>query len=68
MSTQDIINTSEECLLKTYNRYPIVFDHGEGVRLYDADGKEYDDEKAVPFVNGILNKLARGIGKIKDDT
>ncbi|MBR6917851.1 MAG: transcription antitermination factor NusB [Clostridia bacterium] len=29
--------------------------------------KEYDDEKAAPFVNGILNKLARGIGKIGDE-
>ena len=43
MSTQDIIKKSEDHLLKTYNRYPIVFDHGEGVRLYDADGKEYLD-------------------------
>ncbi|MCR5831949.1 MAG: aspartate aminotransferase family protein [Lachnospiraceae bacterium] len=59
MSTQDIINTSEECLLKTYNRYPIVFDHGEGVRLYDADGKEYLD-----FCAGIaVYALGYGNGK-----
>ena len=43
MSTADIINKAEENLLHTYNRYPVVFDHGDGVRLYDADGKEYLD-------------------------
>ena len=43
MSTEEIIKKSEEHLLHTYNRYPIVFDHADGVRLYDADGKEYLD-------------------------
>ncbi len=43
MSTSDVIKKAEDHLLHTYNRYPIVFDHGEGVRLYDADGKEYLD-------------------------
>ena len=39
----DVINTTEKYLLHTYNRYPVVFDHGKGVRLYDEDGKEYLD-------------------------
>ncbi len=43
MSMQNVIDIAEEHLLHTYNRYPIVFDHGDGVRLYDADGKEYLD-------------------------
>lgn len=29
--------------MPTYNRYPIAFDHGEGVWLYDAAGKKYLD-------------------------
>lgn len=33
----------EEYLLHAYNRFPVVFDHGEGVKLYDAQGKEYLD-------------------------
>ena len=37
------IQEAEESLLHTYNRFPVVFDHGEGVRLYDTDGKEYLD-------------------------
>lgn len=37
------INAAEDVLLHTYNRYPVVFDRGEGVYLYDTDGKEYLD-------------------------
>ena len=48
MNMNDTIKTADEYLLHTYNRYPIVFDHGEGVRLYDVDGKEYLD-----FCSGI---------------
>lgn len=39
----DVIQQAEQYLLHTYNRYPVVFDHGSGVRLYDEDGKEYLD-------------------------
>ncbi len=42
------IEEAEEALLHTYNRYQIVLDRGEGVHLYDLDGKEYLD-----FVSGI---------------
>ena len=45
---QEIINRAENVLLHTYNRYQVVFDHGEGVTLYDTDGKSYLD-----FVSGI---------------
>ncbi len=45
---QDYIDEAERDLLHTYNRYQVVFDHGEGVRLYDIDGKDYLD-----FVSGI---------------
>ncbi len=37
------INTAEAALLHTYNRYQIVLEKGEGVYLYDADGKQYLD-------------------------
>lgn len=39
----EYINEAEGVLLHTYNRFPVVFDHGKGVRLYDTDGKEYLD-------------------------
>lgn len=37
------IKTAEEALLHTYNRYQIVLEKGEGVYLYDTDGKQYLD-------------------------
>ena len=43
MNTQQIIETAEEKLIHTYNRYQIVLDKGDGVRLYDTDGKKYLD-------------------------
>lgn len=42
------IDEAEQALLHTYNRYQVVLDKGEGVHLYDIDGKEYLD-----FVSGI---------------
>ena len=37
------LERGEEVLLKTYNRFPIVLERGEGVYLYDTDGKKYLD-------------------------
>ena len=38
-----MIEKSEEYLIHSYNRYPVVLDHGEGVYLYDTEGKKYLD-------------------------
>ena len=43
MKKQEYIDTAEQELLHTYNRFSLVLDHGEGVYLYDTDGKEYLD-------------------------
>ena len=43
MKTSDYMKTTDEYVLHTYNRFPIVLEKGEGVRLYDTDGKEYLD-------------------------
>ena len=53
---EDIMNLAEENLLHTYNRFKIVFDHGQGVHLYDAAGKKYLD-----FASGI-GVMALGYG------
>lgn len=37
------MQAAENTLLHTYNRFPVVLDHGDGVYLYDADGKQYLD-------------------------
>ena len=43
MNKQAYIDSAESTLLHTYNRFPVVLDHGDGVYLYDTDGKEYLD-------------------------
>ncbi len=43
MSKETYIAEAEENILHTYNRFSLVIDHGEGVYLYDTDGKEYLD-------------------------
>lgn len=43
MKTNEIMEKAENYVLHTYNRYPVVLDHGKGVRLYDVEGKEYLD-------------------------
>lgn len=37
------IQMAEQALLHTYNRYQIVLEKGEGVYLYDSEGKQYLD-------------------------
>ncbi len=40
---KEYIEEAEKALLHTYNRYQVVLDKGEGVHLYDIEGKEYLD-------------------------
>lgn len=40
---KQMIEQSEQYLIHSYNRYPIVLDHGEDVYLYDVEGKKYLD-------------------------
>ena len=58
MNTQNIIETAEQKLIHTYNRYQIVLDKGDGVRLFDTEGKEYLDFGAgiAVFALGYHNK------------
>lgn len=41
--TEEVIRRTEASVLHTYNRFPVVFEKGEGVYLTDAEGKKYLD-------------------------
>lgn len=56
---KEYIDEAEKALLHTYNRFQIVLEKGDGVHLYDLDGKEYLD-----FVSGIA-VFALGYGNKK---
>lgn len=48
METKKLLEESSHYLMNTYNRAPIVMRKGRGMKLWDAEGKEYLD-----FVSGI---------------
>jgi len=48
MTGEDVIRQGDQCLLNTYARHPILVVRGEGMRVWDSNGKEYLD-----FVGGI---------------
>ena len=47
------IQAAEENLIHVYNRFPIALDHGEGMYLYDTEGKRYLDFAAGFAVCGL---------------
>ena len=58
MCSKEYMDRAENAVLHTYNRFPVVLDRGEGVRLYDLEGKEYLDFGAgiAVFALGYGNK------------
>lgn len=62
MNKEEYIKREEGAMLHTYNRFPVVLEKGEGVYLYDADGKKYLD-----FAAGIaVEALGYGNRKYND--
>lgn len=59
------IDSTEQNLVHTYNRYPIVLERGEGVYLYDTNGKKYLDfaagiaVQALGYGNRELNEVIK---------
>lgn len=69
---EKIFECDEKNYLPVFNRYKIVLDHGEGVYLYDVNGKKYLDFLAgiavnvlghnyKPLVEAISNQAAKVI-------
>ena len=58
MCSKEYMDRAENAVLHTYNRFPVVLDRGEGVRLYYLEGKEYLDFGAgiAVFALGYGNK------------
>ncbi len=48
MTSDEIMKKADEDLIAVYNRFPVVFSGGEGMYLFDNDGKRYLD-----FASGI---------------
>lgn len=70
MEDNSYIQSAEQHILHTYNRYQIVLEKGEGVYLYDTDGKKYLDFAAGIAVQalGYGNKELNDAIKHQTDT
>lgn len=58
MTSKEYMEEGEKVLLHVYNRFKIVLDKGEGVNLYDLEGKRYLDFAAgiAVFALGYHNR------------
>ncbi len=53
MVADNLIQQAESHILHTYNRFPVVLDHGEGVYLFDIEGNKYLDFAAGIAVQAL---------------
>jgi acetylornithine/N-succinyldiaminopimelate aminotransferase len=56
---QEYMDKAERYVLHTYNRFPVVLERGEGVYLYDTEGRRYLDFAAgiAVFALGYKNEV-----------
>lgn len=66
VDTKTVMQMDADYVMHTFNRQPVVFVRGEGMRIWDADGKEYLDFLAGIAVNGLGHchpELVAAIGR-----
>lgn len=66
MDTNTLIQWSESYLMDTYARYPLCLVRGEGVRVWDSDGKEYLDFTGGLVVLALGHCHPRVVGTIQE--
>ena len=65
-TSEEVIQRERYFLLQTYNRYPVVFEKGKGVFLYDLDGNKYLDFVAGLGVNALGHAHPRIVKVIRE--
>ncbi len=65
-SAETILKRDTDCMLPVYARYPVVMDRGEGVYLFDLDGRRYLDMMAGLGVNAVGHAHPRMLAAIAD--
>src|SRR5580765_8419960 len=63
---EQIIELERRYLLQTYNRYPVAFERGKGVFLFDFEGKKYLDFVSGLGVNALGHAHPRIVKAIRD--
>jgi acetylornithine/N-succinyldiaminopimelate aminotransferase len=65
-SLEQIADLEKRFLLPTYNRYPVAFERGKGVFLFDFEGKKYLDFVAGLGVNALGHAHPRIVKIIRE--
>lgn len=65
---EQIVDLESRFLLPTYNRYPVAFERGKGVFLYDFEGKKYLDFVAGLGVNALGHAHPRIVKTIREQS
>jgi acetylornithine/N-succinyldiaminopimelate aminotransferase len=63
---EQIADLEKRFLLPTYNRYPVAFERGKGVFLFDFEGKKYLDFVAGLGVNALGHAHPRVVKTIRE--
>lgn len=64
----EIVQLEKNFLLPTYNRYPVAFERGKDVYLYDFDGRKYLDLVAGLGVNALGHSHPRIVKAIREQS
>ncbi|MEA3471476.1 MAG: acetylornithine transaminase [Thermodesulfobacteriota bacterium] len=65
MKTEELISASNEFIMNTYTRLPVVLVKGNGVHVWDSDGREYIDFLAGIAVCGLGHSHSKVVDAIK---
>ena len=66
MNFNEVKETGENYLFQNYGRLEVTFDHGNGMYLYDTEGKEYLDLVAGIAVNSIGHSHPKWVKSMQD--
>lgn len=66
MKTQEIIDIEDKYFINTFNRVPVVLDHGKGAKVWDIEGNEYLDFLAGIAVNCLGHAHPALVNAIKE--
>jgi len=53
MTSEQVKNLTQQYIMNTYGRFPVVLDHGQGATLYSPEGDEYIDCTSGIGVNAL---------------
>ena len=66
MDTKELIEWSDKYLMTTAKRYPLALVRGEGVRVWDSNGKEYLDFTGGIAVTALGHSHPKVVGTMRE--